>query len=665
MRLSTKNGLLAGVLLCVMLLMAATGYWSGSRLSSILAYITGPAWDTADGAMETTIGIQGEMGWMQSRLLGVPVTDAQLATATQMTDEAFARLLAAQIMDKNASDKVAIELKLYRAAFAKLRAEYDKMQALQQKLQANVEPMMRLGAAMEELGDQQFEALEAQASISVASFKNRWSAADGGMESLIGFYSQLYYLEQLIHGADFTPLPDKINQALGIQQAAVKAMVESGVFDSPIKDFGKEPAAKAYADYFAQHQSLMTQTVTSALAFRQQFKQCEEASGVLLASLGAFEELGDSAVEGQTANVATIIKFAQYATIFMLLLVTVTVAGNYFMLKIWVLFPLDLLQTRINDLVRGEGDLTARIDHLRQDELGDLGRSINQLMVLLHALVVKINDKGRAIEAKIAFNKSVAVSTFNHTKNVAENAQNLAAASGQVFVAAGAIASACTSASVSVSQARSNTSSSRDTTRNTAMGMDRVCRLVNELSARITQLRDSAETIGKIVSVIGGISDQTNLLALNAAIEAARAGEQGRGFAVVADEVRTLALRTSQSTVEITEVIRAIQDMSQSAFELINTCTHEVNSKAQDSQSVCSSLEQLAHVVDDLSGMIEQAASAAEEQAAVTKDMSQRVQVIANDAAGVDMEARASMSCADELNQLARQLNQELARFRV
>ncbi|HMW49897.1 MAG TPA: hypothetical protein PKC70_16480, partial [Cellvibrionaceae bacterium] len=73
----------------------------------------------------------------------------------------------------------------------------------------------------------------------------------------------------------------------------------------------------------------------------------------------------------------------------------------------------------------------------------------------------------------------------------------------------------------------------------------------------------------------------------------------------------------------------------------------------------------LAHVVDDLSGMIEQAASAAEEQAAVTKDMSQRVQVIANDAAGVDMEARASMSCADELNQLARQLNQELARFRV
>jgi len=665
MRLSTKNGFLAGVLLFVMLLMAATGYFSGSRLSTILAYITGPAWDTADGAMETTIGVQGEMGWMQSRLLGMPVTDTQLTKATEMTDEAFARLLAAQIMDKNTSDKVAIELKIYRAAFAQLRTHYDAMQVLQRKLHDNVEPMMRLGAAMEELGDQQFESLDADQSLTLASFKKRWSAADGGMESLIGFYTQLYHLEQLIHSPDYAHLPEVITQALVFQQHAVQAMTDSGVFNGVIKGFGNEPAAAVYASYFATHQALMTQTVQSVLAFRQQFKQCQEAASVLLASLGAFEELGDSAVEGQTANVTEIIRLAQYSTIFMLILVSVTVAGNYCMLKAWVLLPLHQLQTRINDLVRGEGDLTARIEHLHQDELGDLGRSINQLMALLHSLVVKINDKGQAIVEKIAFNKSVALSTFNHTKNVADNAQNLAAASGQVFVAAGAIASACSSASSAVSQARTNTSNSRDTTRNTAMGMDRVCRLVNELSERITQLRNSAETIGKIVSVIGGISEQTNLLALNAAIEAARAGEQGRGFAVVADEVRTLASRTSQSTVEITEVIRAIQDMSQSAFELINTCTQEVNSKAQDSQSVCASLEQLALLVDDLSGMIEQAASAAEEQAAVTKDMSQRVQVIANDAAGVDSEARASMGCADELNQLARQLNQELSRFRV
>ena len=132
-------------------------------------------------------------------------------------------------------------------------------------------------------------------------------------------------------------------------------MVDSGVFNQPIAGIISEPAAARYADYFAQHKTLMSQTIASALAFRQQFKQCDQASSVLLASLDEFEEMGDSAVEGQASQVADIIRLAQYSTIFMLLLVSLTVAGNYFMLKLWVLLPLNKLHSRIHDLVRGEG----------------------------------------------------------------------------------------------------------------------------------------------------------------------------------------------------------------------------------------------------------------------------------------------------------------------
>ncbi|HEY6530583.1 MAG TPA: HAMP domain-containing protein, partial [Cellvibrionaceae bacterium] len=397
MRLSTKNGFLACALLFVMALMAATGYWSGSQLSTILAYITGPAWDTADGAMETTIGIQGEMGWMQSRLVGMPVTDEQLHKAATMTDEAFARLLVAKIMDTRTSDKVAEELKNFRILFAQLRSRYDAMHVLQRQLLDNVEPMQRLGAAMEEIGDEQFETLDASQSMTVGSFKKRWVAADGGMESLIGFYTQLYHLEQLAHVQNYVSLPELITNALAFQDHAVSAMLESGVFDGPIDGFGNEPAGKLYSAYFTKHKNLMTQSVVSVLAFRQQFLLCADAAGILLASLGEFEELGDRAVESQTANVAGIVRWAQFSTIFMLLLVTLTVAGNYLMLKSWVIIPIGQLHSRINDLVRGEGDLTARIENIRNDELGDLGRSINQLMALLHALVVKINDKGQFI----------------------------------------------------------------------------------------------------------------------------------------------------------------------------------------------------------------------------------------------------------------------------
>jgi methyl-accepting chemotaxis protein len=654
--------MLSGVLLLVMLLMAGTGYWSERQLSNILAYITGPAWDTADGSMETTIGIQAEMAWMQNRLLGVPITDEQLKAATEMTDEAFSRLIAAQVMEKSTSDKVAEQLKNYRASFAQLRLRLDALEGVQRNLQDNLEPMIRLGTAMQALGKQQFESLD---DASQTGVKKYHAGVGGALNSQVSFYTQLYYLEQLIDAKEFKTLPDTINKALVVQRDAVNVMAESGIFNRAVEGFGAEPADKLYVNYFSKHQDLMAKNINATLEFRQQFTACIESTSILFGSLDAFEELGDSAVEGQTAHVAAIIRNASLSTFFIMLIGGLTVAGSYFMLRRWVLTPINQLLERINDLVRGEGDLTARITMTRHDELGELGVGINHLMVMLHSLVVKINDKGHAIVEKIAFNKSVAASTFNHTKNVAGHAQNLAAASGQVFVAAGSIAGACATASASVAEARTKTFSCREATDSTANGMAKVCEQVNELSARITQLRNSAEKIGEIVSVIGGISDQTNLLALNAAIEAARAGEQGRGFAVVADEVRTLAQRTSQSTVEITDVIRSIQGLSQGAFELIHACTQEVNRKSQDSQTVSESLHHLVGVVDQLSLMVEQAAGAAEEQTAVTRDMSQRVGIIADDVAGVDREARASMNCADELANLAGELNRELARFRV
>lgn len=663
MRLAAKSGFMAAVLLVVMLLMAGTGYWSGLKLSNILAYITGPAWDTADGAMETEIGIQGEMAWMQSRLLGVPVAEEQLKKSISMTDEAFGRLVAANIMDKKTIDEVAGELSAYRAAYAQLRIRSEALQSIRQKLQSNAEPMLRLGEAMEDISSKQ--SISADGTTNSVSNGVKKNGSSEIHQILSGFYAQSYYLEQLINTGKGDALPTLITNALAAQEEAVNVLVGTGFFNEPIKGFGSEPAAKLYTRHFGLHKELMVQSVEAAQKFRQQFSICASTMAKLLDSLAEFEELGDSAVEAQTTNVAQTIQIARIATIFMLVLVTITVVGSYILLKMWVLAPINSLHSRITDLVRGQGDLTVRIEHLNNDELGDLGRGINQLMDLMRSLVVNINAKGREIVDKIEFNRSLAVATFNHTKSVSENAQNLAAASGQVFVAAGSIAGACVRASTSVVEARSSTGTCLQTTRNTAAGMAKVFDQVSELSDRITQLRNSAETIGNIVSVIGGISDQTNLLALNAAIEAARAGEQGRGFAVVADEVRTLASRTSQSTLEITGVINSIQGMSQSAFELINACTQEVSNKAQDSQSVCESLSLLAKVVDDLSSMVEQAASAAEEQAAVTKDMSMRVKVIADDSTEVDSQARASMASADGLNQLARDLNLELSRFRV
>lgn len=658
MTLLMKSGALSAALLAVMLCLAGTGYWSGQRLSTILAFITGPAWDTADGAMETQIGIQGEMNWMQSRLLGVLVTENTLADSTALANEAFSRLLAANIMDKKTSQNIQAQLSTFRSEATALRRQFDNLESIRGKFTKNSEQLAQLiqgiqapsGKSLQGATDDVFNG-DLKAALATEAF----GAA---------FYRQLYELDQLGKTGDMQSLPQSLAHLLAQQERSLQALAASD-YIKQLQSDGNFQFDQGIKQLFHAHKDFIQQLITLSVSYRKQFASCNAAMSELLNSLSEFEEIGDSAVEAQNQYVVDTIAAAKVATIIMLVIAVVAVVGNFLLLKIWVLLPMADLQERIYDLVRGKGDLTARIKYDRKDELGLLASSINQLMEMLHGLVTKINHRGQEIVGKIALNRSLASATFNHTKNVSGHAHNLASASSEVFGAASSIADACAKAAISVDAARNNTASCLHTTRATAKGMELICQQVNKLSERITQLRNSAETIGSIVNVIGGISDQTNLLALNAAIEAARAGEQGRGFAVVADEVRTLASRTSQSTQEITGVIQSIQDMSQSAFELINTCTQEVNEKFQDSQVVYDSLNALTSIVDDLSALVEQAASAAEQQTAVTQDMSKRVEVIAGEATEVDVQARDSMSSADDLNRLARELNQELSCFRV
>ncbi|WP_422132356.1 methyl-accepting chemotaxis protein [Vibrio metschnikovii] len=181
----------------------------------------------------------------------------------------------------------------------------------------------------------------------------------------------------------------------------------------------------------------------------------------------------------------------------------------------------------------------------------------------------------------------------------------------------------------------------------------------------IQELEEHGNQISTILSTIQGIAEQTNLLALNAAIEAARAGEQGRGFAVVADEVRVLSQRTHASTKEIQTMIEMLQGTTGKAVGIMNDSRMLADTSVDDAHSAAASLMQIHHAVERISDMATQIASAAEEQASVTSEITRNTVGIRDVSNDLAEEAHEAAAQAAELSQLSYQLDQEIRRFKL
>jgi methyl-accepting chemotaxis protein len=199
----------------------------------------------------------------------------------------------------------------------------------------------------------------------------------------------------------------------------------------------------------------------------------------------------------------------------------------------------------------------------------------------------------------------------------------------------------------------------------TIQGMQRIAQVVRESGDSIQKLATSADQIGEIIGVIDDIADQTNLLALNAAIEAARAGEQGRGFAVVADEVRKLAERTGKATSEITDMIRGIQSETKDAVQSMESGVGEVEKGRELADSAGNSLGEIVTVSQRVMDMIQQIASASEEQSSAAEQISRNIESVASITKETASGAQQSAAAAEELNRQAEGLKLMVGQFQL
>ena len=374
-------------------------------------------------------------------------------------------------------------------------------------------------------------------------------------------------------------------------------------------------------------------------------------------------------IEAQVAEVEASVKERMQGMILSIVAITfvvlLVIAVIGMLVANTILRPLHLMKANLDDIAAGEGDLTHRLAITSQDELGDLARSFNRFVDKIHAMVRQITDMTFQLTTLVGQVSDQAHRSEQAMERQRHETDQVATAINEMSSAAQEVARSAQGASV----AAQKTDEEGQVAKRVVDGsIQQIHALVSDIRSSGSSLDSLQQDVTSIVSVLGvirSIADQTNLLALNAAIEAARAGEAGRGFAVVADEVRALASRTQQSTQEIQGMIDRLQQGTDEAVQAMRRSSEAGVGTSEQANQAGESLDAMAQLIGTINSMNAQIASAAEEQTAVAEELNRSVHQIAVAVDNVADETQQGAKTTRSLAQLGQRLGDLVGQFRI